>query len=232
MPRRPHFVGDFIYHIVNRAAKRTRLFDGEQDYNAVHDLLSEVRAATAMRLLTYCIMPNHWHLILWPSCGLQLSQFMQLFTGTHAQRWHAAHSSTGDGAVYQGRYKAFPIQSGGYFINACRYVERNPLRAGLVHRAEDWRWSSCWQRLHPKSEGLLEPWPIARPTDWLRLLNADEPAKDLEEIRTAVCRGIPLGDRNWVAQTAITLGVESRLRRPGRPKKNLALENPSRPLFT
>jgi putative transposase len=232
MPRRPSFVGEFVYHVINRAAARMRLFETSQDYVAVQELLFEVKAAIGIRLLAYCIMPNHWHLILWPRNSDEMSQFLQQFTGTHAQRWRAAHESTGAGAVYQGRYRAFPIQTGVYFLNACRYVERNPLRASLVDRAEDWRWSSCGLRLNAQAADVIESWPVTRPDNWLNILNSSENAKDLEDVRTSVNRSIPLGEPTWVEETAKLIGAESHLRRPGRPGKRQAAKNPSRPLLS
>lgn len=218
MPRRANFVGELVYHVVNRAATRMRLFDSPQDYIAAQQLLFEVTAETGMRLLAYCIMPNHWHLILWPRNSTEMSRFLQLFTGTHAQRWRAFHSSIGCGAVYQGRYKAFPIQTGVYFLNACRYVERNPVRAKLVRRAQDWQWSSCWSRQYEQTKDLTYQWPVSRPDDWLSIVNKAESVEDLQELRYAVSRELPLGDKKWVAETAKTLRIESRLRKPGRPK--------------
>ena len=206
-----------------------KLFDCPQDYTAVQDLLLEVRAVIGMRLLSYCIMPNHWHLILWPQNSTEMSHFLQTFTGTHAQRWRTAHSSTGCGAVYQGRYKAFPIQTGVYFLNACRYVERNPVRANLVPRAEQWRWSSCWRKCEQMP--ALHPWPIPRPENWLSIVNNAEDRGELSEIRNAVSRGLPFGDPKWVAETATAMGIESRLRKPGRPPKHRAPETSRDPFL-
>ena len=232
MPRRPLFVGDFVYHVINRAATRMRLFDGAEDYMAVQRLLFELKVAVGIRLRAYCIMPNHWHLINLAQEPAEMSRFLQSFTGTHAQRWRAAHSSTGSGAVYQGRYRAFPFQTGVYFLNACRYVERNPLRAKLVRRAEEWHWSSCWLRLHEESGGTLDRWPIECPDEWLAILNAGDNARDVQGIRHAVNRGIPYGEPQWVMETATTMGIESRLRPRGRPRKDRRPENPSRPLLS
>lgn len=120
MPRRPQFCGEFIYHVMNRAAKRTRLFRQTADYITAEKLLLEAKTALDIRILSYCIMPNHWHLIVWPVSGSQLSQFMRRFTGRHAQHWQAHYSTAGSGAVYQGRYKAIPVQTGNYFYNVCR----------------------------------------------------------------------------------------------------------------
>src|SRR4029453_7375519 len=161
MPRRPRAAhGNFVFHVFNRAAKRMRLFDSASDYGVAEQILLEARALTKMRLLAYCIMPNHWHLILWPLNGEQMSKFMQWFTGTHAQRWQAFNETIGTGAVYQGRYKAIPVQTDLYLLNVCRYVERNPLRAGLVQRAQDWPWSSFSKRL--MTDDVLDNWPVSR----------------------------------------------------------------------
>lgn len=226
MPRRARFSGEFIYHVMNRAAKRTRLFECSHDYIAVENLLRKAKMATGIRLLVYCIMPNHWHLILWPTSGNQMSQFMRRFTGNHAQLWQHVRSTIGSGAVYQGRYKAIPIQTGTYFYNACRYIERNPLRARLVVRAEDWPWSSAWRRFHDEEGELLDRWPAPYPHDWLETLNAAGADGDVEMVRAAIRRNVPLGDPEWVKTTAEIVGLTDRL--PGRPRK-LAGNNCTRP---
>ena len=87
-------------------------------------------------------MPNHFHLVVEPTVDGQLSVFMQLLLGTHALRWNVFRKRSGQGAVYQGRFKAFPVQDDRHFLTVCRYVERNPVRAGLVSRPESWAWSS------------------------------------------------------------------------------------------
>ena len=121
-----------------------------------------------MRVLAYCFMPNHFHLLLWPRGDGDLSQFMQWLTLTHTQRWHAHHHTAGSGHLYQGRFKSFPVQSDDHFLTVCRYVERNALRAGLAVRAEDWRWGSLarWHINDADAEPKLSRWPIDRPKDW------------------------------------------------------------------
>src|SRR5437667_11254147 len=117
MPRRPLVTaGNLVYHVMNRGAKRSCLFVSTSDYSSFEKILAEAKAKTGMRLLVFCIMPNHWHLIVYPSSGLQLAQFMHFLTGTHAQRWQSWNNSVGTGAVYQGRYKAIPIQTDAHFL--------------------------------------------------------------------------------------------------------------------
>jgi putative transposase len=109
-----------------------------------------------MRLLSYCLMPNHWHLVLWPRADGELSDFGHWLTLTHTQRWHAHYHNVGTGHLYQGRFKSFPVARDEHFLQLCRYVERNPLRAGLVRRAEAWQWGSLWgeKRCTIESQGL------------------------------------------------------------------------------
>jgi putative transposase len=87
-------------------------------------------------------MPNHWHLVVWPERDGDLSEFMRWLTLTHTQRWHAKHHTQGTGPLYQGRFKGFPVANDEHCLRVLRYVEGNPLRAGLARSARRWRWSS------------------------------------------------------------------------------------------
>src|SRR5882757_1619121 len=111
MPRRHRNApGGIVYHVLNRGNGRAPIFENEGDYAAFERVLEEALAREPVRLLAYCLMPNHWHLVLWPREDGQLSEFMRLLTVTHTQRWHAHHHAIGTGPLYQGRFKSFPIQ--------------------------------------------------------------------------------------------------------------------------
>src|SRR5262249_48404667 len=143
MPRKARVApGGYVYHAMNRAAVRLRLFSKASDYDGFEKVLLEAMAKHPIRLLGYCLMPNHWHFVVWPANDWQMSDFFRWLTHTHSQRWHVQHNLTGGGHLYQGRFKAFPIQQDDHLYTALRYVESNALRAGLVKRAEQWRWSS------------------------------------------------------------------------------------------
>ena len=118
-----------------------------------------------MRIAAFCLMPNHWHLILWPHGDGDTSAFMRWLTVTHSTRYHAHYHTAGQGHLYQGRFKAFPIQTNHYLRTAWRYIERNPVRAKLVERAEAWPWSSLAVR-------LLRQTPYA--PDWSKTLLCDD----------------------------------------------------------
>lgn len=166
-------------------------------------------------------MPNHWHLVLWPRADGDLSDFVRWLTVTHTQRYHAHYHTGGTGPLYQGRFKSFPVQDGEPLRVVCRYAERNPLRAGLVARAEDWRWSSLSRPAAGRVAGLLDAWPEGRPAPgvWLRYVNEPASEAELAALRQAVARGCPYGEEGWVGRTAQRLGLESTLRRRGRPRK-------------
>lgn len=208
------------FHVMNRGAKKARLFDDDGDYLSFLRCLRNASSHVAVELYAYCLMPNHFHLVLAARDEGGLSRFMKTLLGVHSLRWHAHRGELGCGAVYQGRYRAFPIQTESYFYAACRYVERNPVRARLAARAEDWRWSSA-HRGEGTSTGEvpLSEWPIARPEEWSELVNASESPTELAHLRRSASRQVPLGDPAWVGRIATQLGISSRLRQPGRPQK-------------
>lgn len=130
------------YHVLNGANLRATIFHKEDDYAAFERVLHEGLQLHEIELLSYQLMPNHYHLVLRPLADKELSRFMGWVGGTHTMRYHAHYHTSGKGHLYQQRFKSFPIQDDEYFHVVCRYVERNALRAGLVKRAEDWRCGS------------------------------------------------------------------------------------------
>lgn len=197
------------------------IFEKDADYEAFERVLVEAVDRTATRLLAYCLMPNHWHLVLWPRDDGELSRFTGWLTLTHTQRWHAHRHSTGSGHLYQGRFKSFPVQEDDHYYSLCRYVERNALRANLVRRAEDWRYGSLrrWKHGTAEEKGLLSPWPLARRAGWVDYVNAPKTEAELARIRQSLQRGSPFGEPRWSEEMGRRLHLESTLRPRGRPRK-------------
>ncbi len=215
--------GGLIYHSLNRANARLAIFEDDEDYAAFERVLAEASARHDMRLLAYCLMPNHFHLLLWPRGDGDLSAFMRWLTVTHTQRWHAHHGTAGTGHLYQGRFKSFPVQSDEHFLTVCRYVERNALRAGLVKRAQEWPWCSLAAR-RPRGGAaaerpVLTPWPIDRPRDWTTRVNRPFGPEEEAAVRRSIERGQPYGSESWRTSMAARLGIESTMRPRGRPRK-------------
>lgn len=223
MPRRLRLAtGGLAYHVLNRRVGRLSLFEKPADYQAFEKILQEACKRTETRLAAYCLMPNHWHLLLWPREDGELSEVMRWITVTHTQRWHAHRRSSGTGPVYQGRFKSFPVQTDEHFLTVARYVERNALRAKLVTRAEKWQWSSLWRREQQdlKLAEFLSVWPVERSRQWVKWVNETERPSQLEDLRCSAQRGKPFGSEVWVVRTARRLGLGSTLRPRGRPKRS------------
>jgi putative transposase len=192
-------IGGQLYHVLNRAAGNRRLFETPDDYRAFEDVLREAHEKNAMRILAYCLMPNHWHFLLWPRGDGDLQRFVQWLTATHARRWNRARQDTGRGAVYQSRFKSVPVNSESQFLRVWRYVERNALRANLVSRAEEWKWGSLWQRC--RNCELLSTGPVALPTNWIELVNEPQTEAELQHLREHIETETPVGDGKCSART-------------------------------
>jgi putative transposase len=199
---------------------RRTLFEKDGDYLAFEAVLEETLSIRPMRICAYCLLPNHWHFVLWPEHDGDLSRFMQRLTNTHVKRWKEHRREIGYGHLYQGRYKSFPVQTDEYFYQVVRYVERNALRANLSAHAEAWRWSSSGRVGRAEATfPLLSDWPLPRPSNWLELVNQPQTDAELQALRRCVNRGTPFGDPDWAASTAKMLGLESTLRDRGRPRR-------------
>ena len=225
MPRGPRFTaGGTIYHVLNRANGRTKIFRSAQDYQAFIVVVRESLLLIPTRILTYCILPNHWHFVIWPEQDDELSEFMHQVTTTHVRRWHAFRGSDGEGHVYQGPFKSFPVQSDEHFYTVCRYVERNAVRANLVDVVEDWKWGSFSARQHPnhRSSIPLAEWPLPYPDGWADWVNQPLTETELAALQVCARRGRPYGTTEWQHTTADQLGLQSTLRSRGRPRKPIA----------
>jgi len=212
MPRIPRGqIGGHTYHILNRGNGGATVFHKDDDYTAFFDLLAAAKKKFPVKVFGICLMLNHFHLVVQPATEATLSPFMQWWMTSHVRRYHRHYRSTGH--VWQGRFKSFPIQEDGHLLTAIRYVLRNPVRAGLVEHAVDWPWSSL------RVQHLSDPIPVETPSDWLQWI--DQPLFDheLTTLRTCVNRLQPFGAGDWQEAIAAALGLESTLRRRGRPAK-------------
>jgi putative transposase len=208
--------GGFVYHVLNRGNGRADVFHNDDDYAAFVTLMQEAHEKVPMRLVGYCLMTNHFHLVLWPHGDGDLSRWMQWLMTAHVRRYHLYYKRSGH--VWQGRFKAFPIQDDEHYLTVLRYVERNPLRANLVEQSQDWEWSSLNPTQRSGPVGLLSEGPVAKPAEWTRFVNGVETEAELTALRHSVSRRTPFGDPNWQNTTATQLGVEASMRLLGRPR--------------
>lgn len=213
-------VGGEVYHVLNRANARVQIFDTDKDHQQFEEILEEAVEKFSMRLLAYCIMPNHWHLVLHPKQDGDMQQFMSWLSNTHTRRWHVAKDTVGQGHLYQGRYKSFIIEQDQHLLTVLRYVERNAKRANLVKKAEQWRWSSVWRREYgtPQQQKLLSSWPATVPKQYLHLLNQSMTTAEEEALERSEEKSIPFGKDTWVHWVTKKYSIEQVLRGVGRPK--------------
>ena len=211
-----HAVGDLCYHVCNRGNGRANVFHKDADYDAFVRLIGQACERQPMRVLAYCVMPNHFHLALQPFGDGDLSRWMQWLTTSHVRRYHSHYESSGH--VWQGRFKSFPVEGDDHLWVVLRYIERNPLRAKLVERAQAWPWSSLrWWRRADRPAYLCDG-PFDKPTDWVRRVNRAETDSELEALHRCGVRGTPFGTEKWQRLVARRLRLESTLRPIGRPR--------------
>jgi putative transposase len=175
---------------VNRAIEDRRLFHEAADYAAFVALMLAAQQRHALEVLAYCLMPNHWHLIVKPLEERALSAYMQWLTARHVSHYRRERGSAGRGHLYQSRFFSSEVDSDAYFWNAFVYVEGNAQRANLVERAEDWEWGSLHERLN-SSNRLISPPPSPLPPNWPELVNGGLQQVELQELRDSFRRGVP-----------------------------------------
>ena len=216
MPRRARAIqGGDVYHVLNRANGRLRLFRKQADFAAFEDILMQAHDRVPLRVLGYVFLGNHWHFVVWPKQGhdQQVSEFFRWLTVTHSQRWHAHHGTSGMGHVYQGRFKSFPVEADDHLLTLLRYVERTPLRAGLAPRAEDWRWGSLYRRTAgtPQERALLAASPVPLGSSWVEHVNQPQTTAETEAHPSQHRQGPAVWGRRLVASSCASAGTGAHL---------------------
>lgn len=217
MPRVARGLADgLIYHIINRGNGRQQVFHTDGDYRAFVDLMTEAGERHPVKMLAWCLMPNHFHLLVSPERADDLSRWMQWFMTSHVRRYHSFHKSSGH--IWQGRYKSFIVQDDGHLLTVVRYIESNPVRSQLVSSARDWNWSSLRTRTRI-TEPFTTKLPIELPSDWPGYVDQPLTMGELERIQTSMQRQTPFGSPPWQIRICRELGLESTLKPKGRPRK-------------
>jgi putative transposase len=192
MPKRRRFVPpNSIHHIVNRGNDKKIIFPEPIDYGSFLTLLREARERYPVKLYAYCLMPNHFHLVVQAEGLKALSAYMHFVQRSHACDLRACDRSRGHGHIFQRRYWNKLVEGDGYFLTVIKYVEANPVRAGLVDWAADWEWSSLWDRVTGQRD-LLQPSGLWLPDGWPTIVTVPLQVADLERIRRPKKRGRPI----------------------------------------
>jgi putative transposase len=197
MARQPRIdLGNYVYHVINRANDRQQIFDSPMDYKDFEYLLNEFRETYDIRILAYIVMPNHWHLVLYPKNDGDLGRAMHWLTTSHVRRHHAKNNTVGNGHLYQGTYKSFMVETDEHYLTVLKYVERNAVRAKLSRTAESWRWGSAYRRLHGTAaeKKLIAESAVPLPRNYREWINDPEPSELLKDVRRSVEKTIPYGE--------------------------------------
>ncbi|OGI87469.1 hypothetical protein A3A91_02195 [Candidatus Nomurabacteria bacterium RIFCSPLOWO2_01_FULL_36_16] len=223
MPRNARVdVGGEIYHVINRSNGRLQIFNSNEDYKLFEQLLFKTKEIFDMRILAYELMPNHFHLVLYPKNDGDLSLFMHRLSNAHTRKVHALTNTNGSGHLYQGRYKSFLVDSDNYIPAVIKYVERNAVRAKLVRFCEDWQWGSAWLRINgtTQQKKLLDQKSFQLPDNYVKWINTEEKQDNLNTIRMSVLKSVPYGRERWVEKMILKHHLESTMKSPGRPRKS------------
>jgi putative transposase len=205
------------YHIISRGNNRAAVFHEATDYDQFVDLMAQAQARVSLPILAACVMPNHFHVVVAQEAATDISRWAHWLLTTHTHRYHLKHDTCG--RVWQGRFKAFPIEQDGHLLTVMRYVERNALRAGLVARAEGWPWSSLAWRHGGSRTRLPHLVDTALPAHWTEWVNSPQTAEELEAIRACVNHQRPYGGDAWASRQSALSPARSTGRRRGRPPK-------------
>ena len=183
-------------------------------------------AAYPFTLFGYALMSNHFHLLLRPEPGQSISRILQSLTVAHTWRYHRRHRSVGH--VWQGRFKSPVIQDDDHLLTVLRYIEANPLRAGMVADLKDYPWMSFAAHGLGQANPLLGEVPVwsglgateaARQAYWRRWVQEPLTERELAAVRQSVTSGRPFGSESWVKGLGQQLGVDWTPKRRGRPPK-------------
>jgi putative transposase len=209
----------YIQHVLNRGNERATIFHKPADYEAFLSILADGLAREPVDIIAFCLMRNHFHLVLLPATEYAIPAYMRWTMNVHVRRYRRHYSSAGQGHIYQDRYKNFLIEDTLHLLTVIRYVEGNAVRANLVRRAEEWPWSSLSRATTYDGRPLLAECPVARPTNWAEIVNAPFSSEELQKIRVSAHRGAPYGTEAWVEATVKRFGLESTVRAQNRPMR-------------
>jgi putative transposase len=223
-PLKTHRHG-LIYHVINRGNNRQNVFHKDADFMAFLKALADLKERKPFELYGYCLLNNHFHLLIKP-LEEPISRIMQSLLVSHTQRYHKHHRSGGH--VWQGRFKSPVIQNDEHLLTVLRYIEANPVRANIVARADDYRWSSYLShglgQADPLVDSLVTYQQISRSAKvrqqkWAAMVHRPLKKSALAAIRRSSATGLPYGDDSWVQRLAAKLGLDLTIRPRGRPRK-------------
>ena len=218
MPRfRRLVVPGYPHHVTQRGVRRQRTFFDERDYRNYLAIARGLRPDYSLELLAYCLMPNHIHAVVIPREENSLAEFFGRLHQEYAKRTNFRYEWTGH--LWQNRFYSV-VMSSRHTITAMRYVERNPVRSGLVRAPDEWPWSSARGNLGLADDDLIAGRPALNIVpDWSAYLFGAENECDLRELRRVTGTGRPTGDDGFIETIESVSGRRVRKKAAGRRQK-------------
>ncbi len=228
MPRSARIViPGFPHHVIQRGHNRQTVFAEECDYHYYLDNLAEWKTALNCKVYAFCLMTNHVHLVIDPGADPEnLGKLMKRVAGRQTRFVNCQEGRSG--SLWEGRFKSSPIDSDTYLLACCRYVEMNPVVAGICDDPADYPWSSCRSKLAGKEFDWLDYDPLylslaatdgERTRRYRAFLSDAATEQERETIRLAIQRGQLTGGRRFVDEVEKKLNLRIELRGQGRPRK-------------
>jgi putative transposase len=232
MPRLHRLVADgLLYHAINRGNNRAPDFFMPDDYRAFLEALDQTCQRYPFALFGFCLMTNHSHLLIAPGSAQSVSRILQSLTIAHTWRYHRARGTSGH--VWQGRFKSPLVQSDEHALTVLRYIESNPLRAGMVTDLADYPWSSYAVHGQGRARPRVRPLPAwqelgpdvaSRGAWWRKWVHTPLTEKELTRVRHCMVSGRPFGEAGWVSTVAASCGIALTSRPRGRPPKRASTD--------
>jgi putative transposase len=222
MPRIARIVGaGYPHHVIERGNNRERVFRDSKDYDKYLSFLSKYSKEKEVAVLAYCLMPNHIHLLVRPPGDEVLAKMMQGIALCYSKYFNGANGRTG--RLWECRYHSTVIDEDSYLWTVSKYIEKNPVRAGIVKRPEDYPYSSAKGHIFGTKDPLLKE-PLldkSELSEYRKFLRSEDDKKIIEEIRKQTRSGKPLGDGGFLKILSERLGCNLCFRPKGRPRKNI-----------
>ncbi len=218
MPRFPRLVvPGYPHHVTQRGIRRQQTFFDDSDYRAYIKLIKELKGVANVDILAYCLMPNHVHLIAIPKSKQGLAKLFGTTHHRYAQRVNAIHDWRGH--LWQERFYSV-VMDETHTLVAMRYVELNPVRAGLCKQANEWPWSSVHGNLGCKKDDIVDDSDVRDTvSDWRGFLAEEERSELVSSLRAQTLTGRPSGDDYFIDALERETGRQVRCRNPGRTPK-------------
>ncbi|HEX6992980.1 MAG TPA: transposase [Gammaproteobacteria bacterium] len=227
MPRPPRIsIPDTTFHVVQRGNNQARTFFADQDYALYLALLEYACRRYQTQVHAYVLMTNHVHLLVTSSLPEGVSRTMQYVGSRYVAKVNLRLGRTG--TLWEGRFRSSPVDTDRYLLACYRYIEQNPVRAGMVRRPDDYTWSSVRINCGTRSSSLVKPHPVflalgstarVRAARYRQLLDEGLAQQTVDEIRNSVRSGLPAGSDEFRQSLEASLNRPLCRRRPGRPRK-------------